>query len=1397
MPSGSDAASVSPSPEAMAGQTVGLPPGMVVPTSAPPLAAFGRYEARGVLGSGGFGTVYLGHDPQLARTVAIKVLRGGADVPRAKIDEFLQEARRLAQLSHPGIVAVHDVGVHEGQVYIVSDFLDGGNLSDWLKNNRLSWSEAARIAASVADALAHAHARLTVHRDVKPANIILTRDRTPVVVDFGIGLDETRAAGRELGVVTGTPSYMSPEQVAGEAHRIDGRTDIYSLGVVLYEMLCGRKPFRSKNMPELMRQVLQDEPQPPRQLAVDIPPELERICLKALAKAIHDRYTTAGDFAEDLRRVAQASITTDSAITPSSGQSFVEVRAADTPSSERRAREAERRQVSVLICACDVFESEEYLERTEAEEQANTLKVFHETCEQVVHRFEGHVVQSNEQGFLACFGYPVAYEDAARRAVLTGLGILEGMKAVGAAQRIGLKLELNPWIGIHTGPAVVELGQGAVSLVGEARNVAVRLEGVIAPGQIVCSGSTHRLIQGHFDCANLGQTRIKGMSQPIELFQVREALEDRNRIEVAGQAALTPLTGREHEVSLLKDRWEQVKEGMGQVILLIGEPGLGKSRLVYTLKRHVKEGAEGSGEGWPAPASDRVEDTFVVEWRCSPHYRNTSLYPVSEFFERFLGLRRDQKPAAMFDRLVSHLEELGLATPEIVPPMASLLSLPLDDRFPSLQLSPVRERQETFLGLQEWLRAYCSKRPVLFVVEDLHWVDASTLEFLGQFVAEALDDRVLTLLTFRPEFRTSWPAIAHQTSLALNRLTKRQVADIIRNKTGVQGLPDTLVDQVYDRTGGVPLFVEEFTKMVQESGVLEQAGHDSKRITALIAQEIPATLQDLIMARLERFEGNLEVAQLASALGREFSYELLAAGTTLDEPTLQAELGKLVEAEILYSRGRPPRCSYTFKHALLGDAAYSSLLKGKRQQFHSQIAEALEARFPKTVQTQPEVLAHHFTEAGLTDKGISYWLKAGLRSRERSADVEAIGHLTKGLALLEAVAESANRDRMELELLNPLGTALIAARGYAAPEVGPVFDRARELCERVGQPAQLFAIMRGTFAWHVVRGDFRLCAVLAEEAMSFGGQLEDHGILMEASFLSAVASLYRGDFTGARDHSAKAVSEYDDRERTKFWAAITGEDSGVGLRCYLALALWHLGYPDQALSVNREAIELARTIGHPFSLEYALHHTGWLHQHCRLGAKVQASGEEQIEIAKEQGFLFWQATGTLYRAAGLVLRGQLNGGLPLLLEGIDAYRATGAALALPYYLSLLGDAYTQVAQFAEALQALDEGLAIAEKNDDRFQEAELHRLRGELLLAESVDQAAVAKLCFMRAIESARCQRSLAWELRATMSLARLLQNGGRRDEARRVLADVYANYTEGWSTPDLVDAKAMLDALN
>lgn len=1366
------------------------------------LGRLAHYRILKLLGHGGMGIVLQAEDTQLQRPVALKVMRPELGRSLSNRQRFLREARAMAQVRSDHVVTVHQVGQIDDVCFLAMELLLGESLDQRLDRvGTMPLDESLRIGHEIALALAAAHTRGLIHRDVKPANVWLEAPSGRVkLLDFGLARpQDTDAHLTKSGTIVGTPMYMAPEQARGIA--VDGRADLFSLGCVLYQMVTGRPAFQGTTALAVLTTVLTETPVPASQYNPLIPISLTNLFSRLLAKQPDDRPGSAEAVSTELQAIANSLsipaagsstrvVPIDSVVravspvaVPLSLLKTRESESTQTSQSQSRAREAERRQVTVLVCGCELFESEAYL-GLESEDQAQVLLAFKQACEKTIKDFDGTVVQFNEQGLVSCFGFPIAYEDTAHRAARAGLRLLDDLRTLGKQLLQTQNLEAKPWVGLHTGPAIVELKGDAVSLIGEARNVAVRLKEAATPSQVICTETTHRLFKGRFQCTDIGQRTISGIARPITLFQVQKLAPSESLFDALTPGGLSPLVGRDHEINLLKDRWEQAQEGMGQIVFLVGEPGLGKSRLVHTLKDHVlKHLVEGDA------------DAPVIEWRCAPQYQNTGFHPVIDFYERASGFHADDLPQDRFDRMLRRLAHYGLARPEVVPLWAALLSLPIPERFPPLLLSPARQREETFRLLLEWLHARAACRPVLFIIEDLHWIDASTLEFLGQFLSEFHHDRILTVLTFRPDFKPPWTAQEQQTTLALTRLTRRQVGDLMRKKAG-NALPEAVIEQVFDRVGGVPLFVEEFTKMVQESETLKK-GAEATATQALHKHEIPSTLQDLIMARLERTETGRELAQLASVLGREFSYELLAAVAALDEPTLQTELTQLIQAEILYSKGRPPRCNYIFKHALLEDALYNSLVKNKRQKFHRRIAETLESQFPQTTETCPELLAHHFTESGLTEKAIVYWLKAGQRSRERSALNEAIGHLTKGLALLKTLDEVPERDNRELQLLATLGPTYIEGRGYAAPEVGPVLLRASELCQRIGDQRQLFGVMLGMWEWRLVRGDLRLCPDLAADGLEIAEDLNDPGMLMEALFMPGVTMFYCGQFAGAREYHEKALENYDDRERTKYWTIHTGHDAGVTHRCYLTLVLWHHGYPDQAIKLNREMLELARTINHAFSLSHAIDFTAFLYYCCQLGAEVGIAAEEEMRIGTEQGFQLWRALGTLHKGASILLEGRPKEALPILLEGFAAFRATGAEIRAPSYLGMLADAYTQSAQFADAHKALNEALAVVEKNGDRCHEAELYRLKGELLLAESHDQFPLAEDSFRRAIETAKHQKSRAWELRATMSLARLLRQKGRSDEARSTLSTIYSTYTEGFATPDLMHANAMLQVLS
>jgi predicted ATPase/class 3 adenylate cyclase len=1045
------------------------------------------------------------------------------------------------------------------------------------------------------------------------------------------------------------------------------------------------------------------------------------------------------------------------------------------PAAELGTPEAERRQLTVMFC--DLVGSTALAGRLDPEELRAVIRQYQEACARVIARCEGHIAQYLGDGLLVYFGYPRAHEDDARRAVRAGLGIVDAVReANGRTAERGLELAVR--IGIHTGSVVVgRVGGGdrhEELAIGETPNLASRLQGVAEPDTVLISAATHRLVRATFVCESLGTRALRGAAQPLDVYRARAEAPALDDVGEPGAVALTPLVGREQEVGLLLERWELVRDGTGQLVVLSGEAGIGKSRLLRALKERLAD-----------------EPHTLLESRCSPDARSSALFPAIELLRRLARIERGDSPEAKLAKLTEVLLRYRLSVPEMAAPLGALLSLPGEDDGARTSTSPQARKHRMFETILHALFALAGQQPLLLIVEDLHWVDPSTLELIELLVDQVPTARIFTLFTCRPEFRVTWPSRTHVTQITLNRLTRKQTHAIIERLVGGKRLPAEVQQQITAKTDGIPLFVEELTKAVLESDLLREEMADYALARPLGPLAIPATLHDSLMARLDRLDSAKAVAQVGAVLGRQFTYDLLQAVSSLGDGPLRAGLERLLEAELLHQRGIAPSATYVFKHGLVQDAAYQSLLKSTRQHYHRRTAEALVERFPETVEGQPELVAHHFTEAGLAPAAIAYWRRAGQHAIERSANVEASGHLRTALELSATRPDTVERQRDEITLHTMLGAVLMASRGYAAPEVGDAYVRARALCERLGEAEQLFTVLRGLWGFRIVRAELRTAHELGERCLAMAERATNPAAVIWAHYMLGMTALHLGELTAARDHLQRSLASYDPGKRRVPRAL---QDPGVACLSYSATTLWLLGYPEQAFATSREALALARTLQHPFSLAYALNIAA---AHCqRAGdpAGARAMAEHASAISAEHGIPYFGAWGPIMRGWALTQEGRHQEGIELQREGLAAYVATGAQLARPYFLGLLAESHGAAARPREGLAVLDEALVVANRTGEVYWNAELHRLRGELILAEA--GSAASEACFRQALETARRQQATSLELRAAMSLGRLWRTTDRKSDGRRTLAEVYGRFTEGLDTRDLTDARRLLEEL-
>ena len=1042
--------------------------------------------------------------------------------------------------------------------------------------------------------------------------------------------------------------------------------------------------------------------------------------------------------------------------------------------SSGKAPEAERRQLTVMFA--DLIGSTALSARLDPEELRDVIGAYHRRCAEAITSSGGFVAKYLGDGVVAYFGYPQAHEEDAERAVRAGLTLIETVTSLDAGQATSLRVR----VGIATGLVVVGdlLGEGAAqeqAVIGETPNLAARLQGLAEPNTVVIADNTRRMLGSLFDYLDLGTKSVAGIDYPVHVWRVLGTSHVGSRFE-ALRTASTPLIGREEEIALLTRRWERAKAGDGSVVLIVGEPGIGKSRIAQTLLEQLGE-----------------EPHTRLRFFCSPHHQHSALYPSMTQLEQAAGFRREDTAETRLDKLVA---VLGLANKELseaVPLLADLLSIPTGELYPLPNLTPQKRKEKTLQVQVAQAEGLAARQPLLMLWEDIHWSDPTTLESLDLLIDRAATMRVLMILTFRPEFTPPWVGRPHVTLLSLNRLPPRHRVEMIAHVTGGKTLPTEIADQIIDRTDGVPLFIEELTKSVVESGSMTDAGDHYSLAGPLVPLAIPTTLQASLLARLDRLAPTREVVQIAAALGRQFSHELISAVAEMSQPQLEGALEQLIRAELVFRRGTPPDATYTFKHALVQDAAYSTLLRSRRQQLHGRTVTTLERQFPEIAAAQPELMAHHCAMAGLVEKAIEYWDKAGRLAVQRSTMAEATAHFGKALKLLASLPISPQRQSSELSLQLALAGAVTAAKGWASPEAGEAYDRARELCRDTPEGAQVATAWSGVYSFLHNSAEIRAAHDLADELLRLSERRNERDTQLIAHRSLGISLLFRAQFSRALPHLRQALDFYDPADHRP--PKLTPHDPRVNCESFMAWTLQLLGRPDQALAQSQRALAWARELSHPYTLAFALHVNCVFHQLRGEAAILEERAEELAALATELAFPHFVGSGNCFRAwAKLAMGGSIEEAISKMRWGLATKRATGAEIKVPYYLGLLAEAHRRANLSADGISLLNEALEIVERTDERWYEAELYRLMGEAMIANSDRRDAQRWLC--RAMETAHKQGARHWELRAVTSIASLWRDDGKRTEARDLLAPIYGCFTEGFDTRDLQEAAALLAEL-
>lgn len=1023
------------------------------------------------------------------------------------------------------------------------------------------------------------------------------------------------------------------------------------------------------------------------------------------------------------------------------GSRLPEAAAASGAAAERTgdAPDAERRHVTLMFI--DMVNYTGISEQLDPEALREVVLQYQTRSAAVIQRFEGHIGKYLGDGVLVYFGYPTAHEDDARRAVLAAVDIIGEAKLLAQQLKDRFAIDFALRIGIDSGMVIAgEMGVAAsrerLAVVGGPPNVAARLQSLAEPGTIVISANTYRLARDDIAATPLGKHILKGVSESVEVYRVESLQHVHSRSRLIVEQKQTPLVDRNDELRLLLERWSSAKQGKGSAILMMGDPGIGKSRLTSALIAHL---------------SGQVSECLVGY--ASPYRRNSDLSPIAELLQSQFAFAEDDPPDRRMEKMEAEVRQLDFDLRPTIPLLASLLSLPASAPYAAMELTAPAYRRELLALLTRLFLRHASRKPLLLVMEDLHWTDPSTLELLGQLVENCASAPLLLLFTARYEYQGPLRSHDRVKAVPLGPLAGDDARALIATVSGSASLPSAIAAKIADKTDGIPLYIEEVTKMVMASDRLA----------------IPESIQDSLTARLDRLAEGKSIAQTGSVIGREFRLDLIAALSPLPSDELERGLRKLVESELLYVTKSNEKVTYTFKHALIQDAAYQSMLRARRQEIHQKVALILEgARYAELRATSPETIAHHYTEAGMLKPAIGYWQAAGMRSLSRSAGLEAISHLHKALELVAQLDAGRDRDVFELDLLIALGGPMTAAQGYSAAEVEAIYQRAQKLAESLGDEHKLYQCLSGLYRCYVTRGQYGPAQRAGETMLDLGRRRpEEPGYLLEAERAIGAVLLARGREHEALEHLENGIRIYDParhHQHTLHFAS----DPGLSCMLWSLLPLWLLGYPDKAIQRSDHALELATKFGHAFTLSYAAVFATWVRVFCRDWTGTRKYAENAIRISADRGFLLWLAVATVVHGRALVKCGEPGAGIAALRQGIAGFRGTGAQIALPQLLSQLAESHLELGQRDAGLAVLEDAFDTARRNDEWFWEAELHRLRGDFLLADKASEEAVASQ-YHKALEVARSQDAKSLELRALMSLVELRNDGGERAQLRSV----------------------------